>query len=45
MRSSWLVKVNIRYGVSNCVAAGCLLSSGMMGDLPGSTFRADFWNT
>jgi len=39
------IKVNIRYGVSNCVAAGCSLSSDMMGDLPGSTFHADFWNT
>jgi hypothetical protein len=39
------IKVNIRYGVSNCIAAGCSLSSDMMGDLPGSTFHADFWNT
>ena len=39
------IKVNIRYGVSNCVAMGCSLSSDMMGDLPGSTFHADFWNT
>ena len=39
------IKVNIRYGVSNCIAAGCSLSSDMMGDLPGGTFHADFWNT
>ncbi|TMK19206.1 MAG: DUF1996 domain-containing protein [Actinobacteria bacterium] len=39
------IKVNIRYGVSNCIAAGCHLSSDMPGDVPGSTLHADFWNT
>ena len=32
-------------GVSNRIAGGFSLSSDMMGDLPGSTFHADFWNT
>jgi len=31
--------------VSNCIAAGCHLSSDMPGDVPGSTLHADFWNT
>ena len=39
------IKVNIRYAVSNCIAAGCHLSSDMPGDVPGSTLHADFWNT
>jgi hypothetical protein len=39
------IKVDIRYGVSNCIASGCSLASDMMGDVPGSTFHADFWNT
>jgi Domain of unknown function (DUF1996) len=39
------IKVDIRYNVSNCIVAGCSLVSDMMGDVPGSTFHADFWNT
>jgi hypothetical protein len=39
------IKVNIRYAVSNCIAAGCHLSSDMPGDMPGSSLHADFWNS
>lgn len=39
------IKVNIRYDVSNCIAAKCHLASDMPGDQPGSTFHADYWNT
>ena len=39
------IKVNIRFAVSNCIAAQCGLMSDMSGDVPGSTFHADFWNT
>ena len=41
------IKVNIRYGISNCVAARCRLVSDMMmgAKVPGGSLHADYWNT
>lgn len=41
------VKVNIRYDVTNCIKAGCHLSSDMMASCTGKgcSLHADFWNT
>jgi hypothetical protein len=42
-----IIKVNIRYGISNCIAAKCHLVSDMMmgAPVPGASLHADFWNT
>jgi len=47
LRSSPAIKVNIRYGISNCKIARChLVSDMMMGAMvPGGSLHADFWNT
>lgn len=41
------IKVDIRYGISNCIAARCHLVSDMMmgAKVPGGSLHADFWNT
>jgi hypothetical protein len=41
------VKVNIRFDVANCRAAGCYLASDMGApcSVPGCSLHADFWNT
>ncbi len=41
------IKVNIRYGITNCVAARCRLVSDMMmgAKVPGGSLHADYWNT
>ena len=41
------LKVNIRYAVSNCIAAGCRISSdpGASCTVPGCSLHSDFWNT
>jgi hypothetical protein len=41
------IKVNIRYGISNCKIARCHLASDMMmgAMVPGGSLHADFWNT
>lgn len=41
------VKVNIRFGITNCKAAGCYLVSdqGAPCSVPGCSLHADFWNT
>ena len=41
------VKVNIRFGIANCRAAGCSLVSDMGApcSVPGCSLHADFWNT
>jgi hypothetical protein len=41
------IKVNIRFDVTICIAAGCYLSSDHAADcpVPGCSLHADFWNT
>jgi uncharacterized protein DUF1996 len=41
------VKVNVRFDVSNCIKAGCYLSSDMAAPCVGKgcSLHADFWNT
>lgn len=41
------VKVNVRYDISNCIRAGCHLSSDHMSPCNGNgcSLHADFWNT
>ena len=39
--------MNVRYGVTNCIAAGCYLASDRSAgcSVPGCSLHADFWNT
>lgn len=41
------IKINVRWSISNCVAAGCVLSSDMHAScsVPGCSLHSDFWNT